>query len=156
MNRLYAGIYALILVLFGLFCYLAHQFPYFPGDPAISLWLQGIGLRFFNPLMQAISFVTAFPSTIFLAALAAGGLWASHRKLEPIFTISLILSAALINYLLKLLISRPRPTNELVQILGDSSGFSFPSGHTTYAVVFFGFLFYLTPKLVKQYSKNAE
>ena len=143
MSRLYTGIYALLLIAFGLLCYLAHQLPCFPGDIAISLWLQGIDLPLINPIMQATSYISSLIPAIIIVALVAGGLWASGKRLEAIFVASLTSSAALFNWLLKLLISRPRPGNELNVL-------SFPSGHATYAVVFYGFLFYLTPRLVKQ------
>ncbi len=150
MSRLYAGIYALFLALFGLLCYFAHQFPYFPGDIAISSWLQGIDLPLLNPIMKAISYISSFTPAFVMVALVAVGLWVWHRKLELIFIVSLTSLEALLNRVLKLLVSRPRPVSELIQVLGNDSGFSFPSGHTTYAVVFYGFLFYLTPRLVKQ------
>jgi len=143
MSRLHTGVYALLLIAFGLLCYLAHQLPGFPGDIAISLWLQGIDLPFLNPIMQATSYISSLIPAIIIVALVAGGLWASGKRLEAIFVASLTSSAALFNWLLKLLISRPRPGNELNVL-------SFPSGHATYAVVFYGFLFYLTPRLVKQ------
>lgn len=150
MSRLYAGVYGLFLILFGLLCFLAHQLPYFPGDIGISLWLQGIDLPFLNPIMQAVSYISSSIPKIITVALVAGGLWVSGRKLEPIFIASLTSSAALLNWLLKLLISRPRPEIELIQIMVQSNGFSFPSGHVTSAVVFYSFLFYLAPRLVKQ------
>jgi len=150
MSRLYASIYVLFITLFGLLCYFAHQLPYFPGDVAISSWLQGIDPTFFSPIMQAASYISSLIPAIIIVALVTGGLWASGRKLEPIFVASLASSAALLNWLLKLLVSRPRPTAKLVQVVGSNSGFSFPSGHFAYAIAFYGFLFYLTPRLIKQ------
>lgn len=147
MTRLSIGIYALFLILFGLLCYLARQLPYFAGDISISLWLQSIEIPFFKPIMQvASSLLLAVP----VIALLAIGLWMLGKKLEAIFIASLTSSAALISWLLKLLISRPRPSGELVQILAGSWWTSFPSGHATCALVFCGFLFYLAPSLVKQ------
>ncbi len=150
MSRLCAGIYALFFVSFGLLCYLAYRLPYLPGDIAIGSWLQGIDLLFFDPIMRVVSYTGDFIPAVIAVALVTGGLWLSGRKLEPIFIASLPSVAALINWLLKLLISRPRPVDGLIQVLSNNNGFSFPSGHTTYAVVFYGFLFYLTPRLVKQ------
>jgi len=150
MSKLGAGIYAFFLVLFGLLCYLAHRFPYFPGDIAISLWLQAIKLPFFKLSMQGVSFISSFIPSVIIVILVAGGLLAWRRKLEPIFIAALAVIQAPLNSLLKLLISRPRPSSEIGQVLSANSGFSFPSGHTTYAVVFYGFLFYLTPRLVRQ------
>ena len=149
-SRLYAGVYGFLLALFGLLCYLAYQFLYFPGDITISLWLQGVALPFLNPIMQAASYIGSTIPAVVIVTLVVGGLWASGRKLEPIFIASLTVSAALLSWLLKLLISRPRPVSELIQVLEENNGLSFPSGHVAYAIVFYGFLFYLAPRLIKQ------
>ncbi len=149
-SRLYASVYGFFLALFGLLCYLAYQFLYFSGDITISLWLQGINFPFLDPIMQAASYISSTIPAIVTVALVVGGLLALGRKLEPIFIASLTISAALLSRLLKLLISRPRPVSELVQVLEENNGLSFPSGHVAYAVVFYGFLFYLAPRLIKQ------
>ena len=147
MSRLGAGIYAVCLILFGLLCYFAHQLPYFPGDISFSLWLQSIDFPFFKPTMQVAShWVTAS----IIAALVVVGLWILKKRLEVVFIASLTSVAGLAIWLLKELISRPHPSGELVQLLSESWGLSFPSGHATCAVVFCGFLFYLAPRLVKQ------
>jgi undecaprenyl-diphosphatase len=57
----------------------------------------------------------------------------------------LVLSAggsAVLNGLLKILIARPRPTPELVSVQVDLQTQSFPSGHVTFYVCYFGFLFF--------------
>ncbi len=149
-SRLYASVYGFFLALFGLLCYLAYQFLYFRGDITISLWLQGINLPFFNPIMEATSYIASLIPAVVIIVLITGGLLALGRKLEPIFIVSLTSSTALLDWLLKLLIGRPRPETELIQTLGVDNGYSFPSGHIAYAVVFYGFLFYLLPRLTKQ------
>lgn len=150
MNRLRSSIYVLCLVLFSLLGYFAHKFSYFPGDITFSLWCQGIQLPLLNPLMKGVSYISSLIPAAIIVALLAGSLWALRGKLESIFIVSLTSSAALINWLLKLLVNRPRPSVQLIQISVESGGLSFPSGHTVYAVVFYGFLFYLMPRLVKQ------
>ena len=46
--------------------------------------------------------------------------------------------------------ARPRPSGDLIDIVGDSpEGYSFPSGHTLLYVSFFGFLFYWTYTFVR-------
>ena len=150
MSKFRAGIYFFFLALFGLLGYLAHQLPYFPGDIGVSLWLQGMDLPFFSPLMTAVSFISSTIPAAIVVALLVIGLWISGRKLEPVFIASLTSFAALLNWLLKLIISRPRPSSELIRVIGENNGLSLPSGHVVYAVVFYGFLFYLALKLVKQ------
>lgn len=59
--------------------------------------------------------------------------------------INLLLSSNL-NFWIKQIIRRPRPTNIM---LIKESGFSFPSGHTMTSITFYGFLAYLTIKYVK-------
>ncbi len=150
MSKPCAGIYGFFFALFGLLCYLANRLPYFPGDITAGSWLQGIDISFLNPVMRAASYISSFTPAFIIVTLIVIGLWVSRRRLEAIFVAALTSSAALLNWLLKLLISRPRPAGELIQVLSDNNGLSFPSGHVTYAVVFYSFLFYLTPRLVKQ------
>ena len=150
MSNPHIGLYIFFLISLAILGYLAHQLPYFPGDIAVSLWLQKIDLSFFNPVMQAVSYISSLIPVIVIVILVAGGLLLSRKKPEAIFLVSLTSLTALANWLLKLLIGRPRPDSELIQILGESSGFSFPSGHTAYAVVFYGFIFYLVPRLTRQ------
>lgn len=147
MSRLGAGIYALFLALFGALGYFAYRLPYFPGDISLSLWVQGIDIPFLKSIMQVAS---SLPLAVTIFALVVIGLWLWGKRLEAISTASLTLVAALVSWLFRVLISRPRPVAELVQILSKNSGPGFPSGHVTCAVVFFGFLFYLIPKLVRQ------
>ena len=141
MSKLYAGIYVFSLIAFGILGYLAYQLPYFPGDSTISQWIQRIDFPFFAPLMETVSALgTTIPAIVTVLGVV-GVLWFFGRKLEIIFVIALPSVAALLNYLFKLLIDRARPSG---------SSLSFPSGHTTYAVTLFGFLFYLTPRLIKK------
>lgn len=146
MTRLGISIYALSLILFGLLCYFAHQLPYFAGDVSISHYLQSIDIPLFNPIMKFVSHWLPASIITFLLVVT---LWLLKKRLEAIFVAALTSSAGLISWLLKELISRPRPSGELVQLLDGGLGLSFPSGHATLAIVFCGFLFYLAPRLVK-------
>jgi membrane-associated phospholipid phosphatase len=146
MRRLYYFIYAVCLILFGLLGYSVHQSYNFPSDSAINLWFKGIALPPVDSLMQAVSdFGETIPAIITVAVVAIVLLF-FRRRLEAAFVAILPSLAILLNLLLKVLIDRPRPGSELL----DNGGLSFPSGHVTYAVVFFSFLFYLLPKLIKQ------
>ena len=54
-------------------------------------------------------------------------------------------SAVILSQILKYIIQRPRP----IQMLIEKTGFSFPSGHATLAVAFFGMLIYLFKNKIK-------
>jgi len=149
MRRLHLGIYVSVIVLFGILGYLAHRFAYLPGDVVFSQWLQQAIPSSLNPVMQAISYVSYGIAAAVVVVAVSASLWLSGRRRESIFVAGLTSAAALLNWVLKLVISRPRPESNLIQLIGPGTGFSFPSGHVTYAFVFYGFLFYLAPKLVK-------
>ena len=141
MSKLHASIYVFGLIVFGILSYLAYQLPYFTGDSTISQWIQMIDFPFFAPLMETVSALgTTIPAIITVLGVV-GVLLFFGRKLEIIFVIALPGVAALLTYLFKLLIDRAHPSG---------SSLSFPSGHTTYAVILFGFLFYLIPRLIKK------
>lgn len=145
MRRRYVAIYTFCLVLLVLLSYLAHQSNSFPGDGTISQWLQRIDSPSFSWLMKAGSYLGSTVPTVVTVLSLVLGLWFLGRKLEAIFIIALPSVAGLLNNWFKLLVDRPRPGYELL-----GGGLSFPSGHVVYAVVLFGFLCYLAPRLVRQ------
>jgi undecaprenyl-diphosphatase len=65
---------------------------------------------------------------------------------EALFTTLTLLSGVVI-YVIKLLIDRPRPTADLIEVFTEAQFQSFPSGHVTFYVTFFGFLVYLMYRL---------
>lgn len=60
------------------------------------------------------------------------------KKFSVFFVLAGALGGAFI-YIVKDIVQRPRPLNMLL----PETGFSFPSGHATISVIFFGFLIYL-------------
>jgi membrane-associated phospholipid phosphatase len=64
-----------------------------------------------------------------------------------------VLGSAIINSTLKLVISRPRPAvSALVPVYRNTATQSFPSGHVTFYVCFFGFLFFVAFALLPRGS----
>lgn len=72
--------------------------------------------------------------------------WRKIREL--IFAFLALLLGILLNFSFKFVIQRPRP--ETSYALLNQEGFSFPSGHSLLAFVFYGFLFYLLFKGVNK------
>lgn len=88
--------------------------------------------------------ITVFGSAIFLIILALFSWLFKNKKISLIICINLIASY-LINHVLKLIIRRPRPN---VLRLANEKFYSFPSGHMTVSVAFYGLLIYLVYRFV--------
>ncbi|GCE05553.1 phosphatase PAP2 family protein [Dictyobacter aurantiacus] len=121
---------------------IAQRTQFFPGDMSITSRLQ----KYRNPWLRRfffgvseIGFVQyALPQTLGIA----GIFWALRFRLEAIF-ILLTSSATLLNAIVKRVIKRPRPTQELVTVVKVINEPSFPSGHVMYYTNFYGLLIYL-------------
>lgn len=68
-----------------------------------------------------------------------------NKKIKWSIPVNLACSTA-VNFILKNIIQRPRPTE--FRII-DESGYSFPSGHSMASMAFYGYLIYLIFKYVK-------
>ena len=77
-------------------------------------------------------------------------LWPRRIYIAPLWIA--IASSELFTFLAKLAIHRPRP--ELAYYL--ENGFSFPSGHATVAVAFYGFLAYLLFREAKNWGQKVS
>ena len=100
------------------------------------------------PLMRFVSIFGNSWTPYALTALTAIIFLLFRRRSEAL---GLILSAGgsgLINTGFKLLIARPRPAPDLIQSYLNPVTNSFPSGHVTFYVSYFGFLFFVAYALL--------
>src|SRR5947209_4844235 len=122
--------------------WIAQRTQFFPGDMVITKMLQKRKNPWLRNFMIGISEVgfpkLAVPLTISFAAI----FWALRFRLEALF-ILLTSSSHLLNALVKRLIKRPRPTNELVTVVRVINEPSFPSGHVMHYTNLFGLMTYL-------------
>src|SRR5947209_18296562 len=122
--------------------WIAQRTQFFPGDMSITKMLQKRKNPWLRSFMIGISEI-GFPKlAVPLTFCFAGIFWALRFRLEAIF-ILLTSSSNLLNALVKRLIKRPRPTNELVSVVRVINEPSFPSGHVMHYTNFFGLLIYL-------------
>ena len=120
---------------------------HFFGDLFLARAIQEIRLTPWEETMGMVSTIgKALPMAVLGLACFAWFLW-KKQKAEYIVLGAALLSMA-VNPVLKLLVDRPRPTEDLVIVLRDVTGLGFPSGHAYTAMVIFGLLFYLTPTVV--------
>ena len=132
------------LAVFFVLALLAHAYAYFLWDLRAACGLQmslsPSGLR----LMEIVS-LAGNGWTPYLLTACAGAIFLLLR--QPVTALGLVLCAGGsggVNALLKWLVGRPRPIAAQCLQVTDHFGFlSFPSGHVTFYVCFFGFLWLL-------------
>ena len=133
-------IYLAAFAAFAVLAVLAHLNAHFGWDVPVALAIQRLP-HLFQPMRFISTFgnrwhpfaLTTATSLIFLLC---------RRRTEAA---GLILSAgggSLINTIIKLTVARPRPAAALIAVFGHPAGKSFPSGHVTFYVCYFGFLFF--------------
>lgn len=101
------------------------------------------------------TYITKFGNTVTIVLLTAVAFLLLFKFKEKIAAYWLMINIVLIqgagNVLLKLFFNRERPS---VEHLVEASGKSFPSGHSSGSMLFFGTLIFLMPKLIA--NKNIR
>ncbi len=108
-------------------------------DLFLNMAMPQIRTSFFTSLSILIDVIFDLISMIIISILLSVFLLRRYCKKFALFFSMTILLDALVLLILKEIIMRPRPLNGII----SKTDFSFPSGHTADAVVFFGFLTYL-------------
>jgi undecaprenyl-diphosphatase len=138
---IFLSFYAWLLSGAILFSLLARYTQLFPGDRTITRTLQNNRNPWLRRFMIAIS-EPGFPRIgLPLTFGIAGIFWVLRFRLESLFLL-LSSSSTLLNWLVKRLIRRPRPTSELVTVARVINEPSFPSGHVMHYMNWFGLLMY--------------
>lgn len=116
----------LVTVVFGA---QARLLPYLPGDPALSAAIQGLspGTGWVAPFVGTAS----APFKYGLMAIAVLGAW----RLAGVRAALVVVAALALEQTLaessKSLFGRPRPARDLVAVMGNPTGLSFPSTFMT-------------------------
>lgn len=135
-----------MLVVAGLvLAFAAHVARPFPGELVLTRELQeprAVAVLL-TPLMSAVSAFGYFPWAELVFVLVLGGLLV-QRCWSASLLVALTTTGDLLAGGIKLLVARPRPSADLVDVYRRVSGYSFPSGHVVHYVVFFGVIVYLT------------
>ncbi len=146
--RFNLGVGILILA-FAILAFLVFTIPSFTFDLSISQGLQSLANPFFGGLMTFISWVGFSPQAfiVTLIIIVIIFLFGYHwEATASLFTASIV---SLLNFLIKILIHRPRPAVGVLSIDKILNSYSFPSGHVMYYTAFFGFICFLIFSLLK-------
>ena len=141
-----AALVAAILAL-ALFAYSARGVENYPGEVAFSSWLQSWRTSWLDGLMAGVSLLGDEIVAAAFLALAAVLLFIKGRRDAAMLIVAAPLVAFVARTVLKAAVARPRPSDDLVDIVRGADGYSFPSGHVMHYVVFLGvLLFTVTPE----------
>ncbi len=144
--RRWLGPTALIFfLLFVIDSYLVVQNYVLPFDLPIARFIQGVS---WGPLVYPMQLINASAGygQVVLGAVAIVVMFFVERRAGWLMLIGSI--SSLLDNIIKLLVSRNRPTVDLIHILTPASGFSYPSGHAVFFTwVSFMIAFALAPRV---------
>ncbi|MDQ3099097.1 MAG: phosphatase PAP2 family protein [bacterium] len=146
----------LLVISFAVLSVLAKLNPYFPIDVTITRTIQQINLPFFNQLMRIVTFFgNSIPGLVIVSVITIL-LILMKRSKDAIFLVISSAGASFIGMVMKLLVGRPRPPEELLlNFPGYLKDNSFPSGHVLYFMGVYSFLLFLFYTQVKNIAART-
>jgi membrane-associated phospholipid phosphatase len=129
-SRRWLGFTALVMfVLFAIDTVLVINGFWLPIDIRVTSFIQGVN---WGPIVYPLQLinVTAGIWQVLAGIIAIVALFVVERRAGWLMLIGSI--SSLLDNIIKLLVSRHRPTVDLVHILTPASGFSYPSGHAVF------------------------
>lgn len=137
------------VVVFLILAVLAHTVAYFTFDVTITREVQEFRVGWFDVLMRASSWIGFAPQVNVISFLILLFLCGSGLKWEAVVTFASMVGISALGLGIKLLVDRPRPSADLVNVISQLRDYSFPSGHVLHFTAFFGFLLFLAYTLLK-------
>jgi membrane-associated phospholipid phosphatase len=131
-------------VLLAALSFAAHFYADFPGDVGLAVWIQ----KLHQPiLVHVVNFASDanWPYPAGIIALCVIALLLLLRQVRAALCAALAgFGADLLNVTLNGLVARPRPSDVQIHAVAHLGLPSFPSGHVTHVIAFYGFLLYFT------------
>jgi membrane-associated phospholipid phosphatase len=147
-TRIFSTVAAVALAIFGSLTALVSTGLTAGPDLAVTLAMQQAEHPLVSALMVAVSAPGFMPMGALIVAGVCAFLWLAGYRTESLF--ALVASASyIVTNLVKGLVERPRPDDEVVRVVEAIAGYSFPSGHVLFYVTFFGFIAYAAFALLK-------
>ena len=140
----------LLICLYAVLALFAKKFPYFPLDLFITRNIQDITIPGFANVMYVLTFL-GNPIPGILSVFTIVIFFIFTRQISTAFFLLISVGGNyIISVFFKSLISRPRPSSELIQQLSPHPLLdSFPSGHVLFFIGFYGFLLFLSLREIK-------
>jgi len=123
---------------------------YLTGDLRITQFLQRFNDPYIHGLMVAVSW-SGYQGRQWIVALCVAALLLRFRlRIEAACLLISLGAGVLLSNFIKLIVARPRPSPDLVDVYLTHPTWSFPSGHVVTYMTLYGFLFYLVYTLMRR------
>src|SRR5690625_1676326 len=125
-------------------------------DETVSFWAQDISSKWFMKFMAYASMIGSTEMILIVTVIIGLVLLIKRSWRYFLFFFTVSVGGVILNFLLKVLIQRERPGEEVnyietFNLTLNIQSYSFPSGHTMRATIFFLFLIYL----IYQFGKRT-
>lgn len=149
-----------VAVLIAIFAFAALTFlvsttPSFPIDVRVTHAVQSLQSPFFTMLMSAVSWPGFPPQTFIITALIVLLIYGFGLHWEAVMSFVAAAAVSAVNVMVKVVVQRPRPTADLVQVFAVLNSYSFPSGHVMFYTAFLGFIWFLAYTVLKKSWKRT-
>src|SRR5882724_3998227 len=121
---------------------------YFSLDLSITQELQEISNPLFRGLMIGVSWFGNSRHGVIITVLLTAVLLLMRLKIEAWTLLISSTVGELVDFAIKTIVARPRPSIDLVSVYTHLNSKSFPSGHVFHYVATYGLLFYLVYVLI--------
>ena len=133
---------AILISIFLFFTFIVLLLPTTFVDIEFSEEIQEHSSPILDFFMKAVSWFGLTPVALSCVLGSALLFFIFKYKKEALFIVSTLI-VTLFTFGIKILINRPRPSADLVNIVENAQYQSFPSGHTSFYVTYFGFMMFL-------------
>jgi undecaprenyl-diphosphatase len=137
------------IAVFLILAVLAKTVAYFTFDVTITHALQTFNGAWFDSLMRTLTWIGFGPQADLIALAVLIFLYASGLKWETVVAFVSLVGSTAVGLGIKVLVDRPRPSADVVNVIAQLKDYSFPSGHVLFFVTFFGFMLFLVYTLLK-------
>lgn len=148
-TRLFQAYVLVATIGFILLAFFANKIAYFPIDLWITQGVQTFHPAWFITFMVLVSWPGYLPQAYVIVLVLVSILFVFGFRWEAILSFGAALGQSILDFLIKLVVHRPRPGTSLVHVMQILQSYSFPSGHVMFYSVFFGFLFFITYSQLK-------
>lgn len=148
-----AALWLVGLVVLAILSVFAHRYAEFPYDLPVAEWVQHLKQPVADRVVNFASDANWPTPAGIIAVAVILALLVLRRFRAAICALVAGFGADLANVTLNSIVARPRPNNVHIHAVAHLGLHSYPSGHVTHVIAFYGFLFYLCIEAARQHPR---